>query len=127
MITKEDFLYTITDLIRHTDDVSIYGMNNVTAGDLLEYLENFEKTPEKKKVLITENGLKILEWMRENEESFHNDFTAAAIGKGMFTSGRAISGSLRKMVTEGFLEKTIVDKNKTTHYSLTSFGKEYTI
>ena len=129
MITREAFLNAITDLINYNENMALYGDGTVTANDLLEYLAKLESAPTvKEKVLITENGLKILSWMKENEDAFEGDFTAAEIGKGMFSSGRAVSGSLRKLVTEGFIEKlSRSEGEKTTHYGLTSFGKEYTV
>lgn len=78
------------------------------------------KAPESKAVAITENGMKILKFMQENQDKFNNIFKARDIGEGLFMSGRSVSGSMKKMVTDGFVEKT--GKDPVT-YSLTEKGE----
>ena len=50
---------------------------------------------------MTESGEKVLTWMLENEKEFSNVFSAKAIGEGLFTSSRVVSGAMRKLVTDG--------------------------
>lgn len=79
-----------------------------------------KKAPESKSVEITENGAKILKFMQENQDKFNNIFKARDIGEGLFMSGRSVSGSMKKMVTDGFVEKA--GKDPVT-YSLTEKGE----
>ena len=49
---------------------------------------------------------------------------AKEIAEGMFISSRAVSGAMRKLVTDGFVEKVGQDP---VMYSLTEKGKNYNI
>lgn len=85
------------------------------------YFEEFKTTPEKEKAPFTENGAKILIWMQENYASYNNVLKAKEIADGLFlSSSRSVSGSLRKLVTDGYVRK--IDGSPIC-YSLTEIGK----
>ena len=69
---------------------------------------------------ITENGMKILSFMKENEKQYNNFFSAMTIAEGLFVPSRAVSGAMRKLVTDGYVEKT--GKNPVS-YSLTETAR----
>lgn len=69
---------------------------------------------------ITENGTKILSYMQENCEKYNNSFKAKEIGKGLFMSSRSVSGSMRKLISDGYVEKIGSDP---VVYSITDHGK----
>ena len=69
---------------------------------------------------MTENGVKIISYMQENYEKYNNLFKAKEIGEGLFMSSRSISGSMRKLVADEYVEKT---GNDPVVYSLTDKGK----
>jgi predicted transcriptional regulator len=69
---------------------------------------------------MTENGSKILKYMQSNEDKYNNLFTSKEIGEGLFMSSRSVSGSMRKIIANGFVEK--VGKDPVT-YSLTDEGR----
>jgi DNA-binding MarR family transcriptional regulator len=69
---------------------------------------------------MTENGSKILKYMQSNEDKYNNLFTSKEIGEGLFMSSRSVSGSMRKIIVNGFVEK--VGKDPVT-YSLTDEGR----
>ena len=71
---------------------------------------------------ITENGLKTLTWMQENIDEMSNLFTSKEIGEGLLTSGKSVAGTMRKLVSDGYVEKAGKDPVK---YSLTDLGKNY--
>ena len=71
---------------------------------------------------MTENGLKVLSWMQENVENMTNVFTSKEIAEALFTSGRSVAGSMRKLVNDGFVEKIGKDP---VQYALTEQGKNY--
>ena len=71
---------------------------------------------------ITENGIKILQFMQENWENRNNIFKAAEIGEGLFMSGRSVSGSMRKLVADGYVVKEGKDP---VCYSITEAGKSF--
>ena len=77
-----------------------------------EFFEDFKNNKIKNSGAMTENGIKLLSWMQENIEKMSN----------IFTSGRSIAGSMRKLIADGYVEKTGKDPVK---YSLTEAGKSY--
>lgn len=97
-------------------------------------VENYEFTKEDMDKLIdmfkggnssktfTENGLKIFECMRENEQKYINVFKAKEIGELLFMTPRSVSGSMKKLIADGFVEK--VGANPVA-YGLTELGKAY--
>jgi predicted transcriptional regulator len=57
--------------------------------------------------------------MQKNYESCGNSFKCKVIGEGIFMSGRSVSGAMRKLLSEEFVEKT---GNDPVLYSLTEKG-----
>lgn len=86
------------------------------------FWEDFKDSKTKTSSKLTENGQKVLAYMQENFEKTDNVFTSKDVAEALFTSGRSISGSMRKLVTDGYVEKTGKDP---IQYSLTATGKEY--
>ena len=83
--------------------------------ELLAALNDPEK-PE-----VTEAGLGILEYMQTCGKT---SLKAKDIADGMGVSSRKVSGSIRKLVTDGFVEK--VGQNPVI-YSLSDKGKDFDI
>ena len=52
----------------------------------------------------------------------NNIFTSKEIAEALFTSGRSVAGSMRKLVKDGYFEKVGKDP---VQYSLTEKGKTY--
>ena len=73
---------------------------------------------------FTENGKLVLTYLQENKDTYNNLFKAKDVGEGMGISSRTVSGAMRKLVTDGFVEK--VGTNPTI-YSITSSGIEVNI
>ena len=74
------------------------------------------------KPLFTDNGKLILKFLQEHQET--PMWKARDIAEGLFISSRAVSGAMRKLVTDGFIEKVGQDP---TIYSLTDSGKTITV
>ena len=74
------------------------------------------------KPLFTDNGKLILKFLQEQPETAM--WKARDIAEGLFISSRAVSGAMRKLVTDGFVEKVGQDP---TIYSITENGKNITI
>jgi DNA-binding MarR family transcriptional regulator len=74
------------------------------------------------KPLFTDNGKLILKFLQEHQET--PMWKARDIAEGLFISSRAVSGAMRKLVTDGFVEKVGQDP---TIYSLTNNGKTISI
>lgn len=113
---KEKFIEMVEKFIKDMD-VDEYSKYH----DAITYFEIFKSEKEKEKPEFTENGLKILKYMQDNFNNFNNIFKAKEIGEGLFMSSRSVSGSLRKLVTDNYVEKI---GNNPSIYSLTEKGKE---
>ena len=68
---------------------------------------------------FTENGKKVLEYMQQNKELHNNVFNAKEVGEGLNVTSRTASGAMRKLVTDGYIEK--IGTNPVI-YSLTQKG-----
>ena len=92
-----------------------------------EFFDDFKNNKIKNSGAMTENGIKLLSWMQENIEKMSNIFTSKEAAEALFTSGRSIAGSMKKLIKDGYVEKTGgFDFNKTpVKYSLTEAGKSY--
>ena len=112
MTNKEIFIETVEALFSHT--------TNSIPQAALDYFEKFKaETPEKGQ--FTENGANVFTWMKENYVAYNNIFKAKNIAEGLFCSGRAVSGAMRKLVTDGYVSKI---EGSPVCYSLTELGKE---
>ena len=89
--------------------------------DALDYWNGLNATGDKEKPAFTENGKLVLKFMQDNKDSYNNLFKAKDIGEGLGISSRTASGAMRKLVTDGYVEK--VGENPIV-YSLTSKGTE---
>ena len=122
MTKKEAFIKIIQTEI--FDNSTIY-IENYSKGEwnkALEFFEELKNDKTKSSKEMTENGQKSLIWMQENLESMNNVFTSKEIAEGLFTSGRSISGSTRKLVNDGYVEK--IGTNP-VQYALTEKGMNY--
>lgn len=117
MITKECFIQEIEEALRCDPEF--------LSPPAKEYFESLkvegttEAAPD-----FTENGAKILKWMQKNEQLFNNIFKAKDIGEGLFISPKSASGSMRKLLKDGFTIKTGTNP---VCYSLTDYGRGYEV
>ena len=121
MTKKEAFIKIIqTEIFDRTD---IYAENYPDEYELAaSFWEDFKDGKVKNSGAMTENGKKLLSWMQENVDTMTNIFTSKEAAEALFTSGRSIAGSMRKLVNDGYVEKTGKDP---VQYSLTEAGKNY--
>lgn len=114
MTNKEKFIEEIEILLASNEGFAF-------SDDAMVYFESLKKDKGHSKA-ITENGIKILQFMQENWENRNNIFKAAEIGEGLFMSGRSVSGSMRKLVADGYVVKEGKDP---VCYSITEAGKSF--
>lgn len=121
MTKKEAFIKIIqTEIFDRTD---IYAENYPDEYELAaSFWEDFKDGKVKNSGAMTENGKKLLSWMQENVDTMTNLFTSKEAAEALFTSGRSIAGSMRKLVNDGYVEKTGKDP---VQYSLTEAGKNH--
>lgn len=117
MNKKQEFLDFVETLIK---------TSHIKEEDIPEgvriYWEALKTKEEVEKPMFTDNGKLVLQYMKDHlEESM---FKARDIAEGLFISSRTVSGSMRKLVTDGFVEKVGQDP---VVYSLTNKGKEIEI
>ena len=74
---------------------------------LQQYIVTEEPLPEKSAALLA--------FMQEHKEEYKNLFSSAAVATAMGTSGKSIAGSMRSLVSKGYVEK--IQSNPVT-YSL---------
>lgn len=119
MTKKQSFITMVEHLLQYpiekTDDFSYE--------DAMTYFESLKASKEKEKVAFTENGKKILIYMQEQKDNSNNLFKSKDIADGLFMSSRSISGAMRKLVTDGYVEKI---GETPASYSLTETGVNVT-
>lgn len=87
------------------------------------YWEAFcSQSEEKEKPLFTDNGKLVLTFLQQHQDT--TMWKARDIAEEMFVSSRMVSGSMRKLVTDGYVEKMGQDP---VVYSLTEKGKNVII
>ena len=70
---------------------------------------------------VTDNGKLILKYLQTAEPGIYK---AKDIAEGLFVSSRNVSGAIRKLVTDGFVDKV---GESPVLYTITEKGKNYTI
>lgn len=120
MTNKEKFISFIQAEIFEKEDIYVenYGEDWEDIKNFWSQFLNDKRSPSNSG--MTENGSKILKYMQSNEDKYNNLFTSKEIGEGLFMSSRSVSGSMRKIIANGFVEK--VGKDPVT-YSLTDEGR----
>lgn len=71
------------------------------------------------KPMFTENGKNILQYLQSVPAAMYK---AKDIAEGMLISSKAVSGAMRKLVTDGYVEKV---GNSPVVYMITQKGKDY--
>lgn len=96
MTNKEIFIQELEEYVSHETSLSF-------SEAAWTYFQSLKATTEKPP--FTENGAKILLWLQQNSDSFNNCITAKKIGEEMFISSRTVSGAIRKLKEDGYVEK----------------------
>ena len=115
MSKKQEFISYVKDLMDEAPHV-------IMSEEAHLYWEAFCGTTEVEKPMFTDNGKLILKWMQENTSD--PMLRAKDIAEGLFIGSRAVSGAMRKLVTDGFVEKVGQDP---VIYSITEKGKNIKI
>lgn len=115
MSKKQEFIKYVNELMVAAPDVKM-------SEDAGLYWEAFCGKDEGEKPMFTDNGKLILKFLQDNTDT--PMWKARDIAEGLFISSRAVSGAMRKLVTDGFVEKVGQDP---VIYSLTENGKNIDI
>lgn len=120
MTDKELFLDYVGRIIEEFDKDITKTAHGEQVRRYWKVLLDGEETDKK----VTENGQKILIFMQENEKAMNNIFTSKEIAEALFVSGRSISGSMRKLFGDGYINK---EGNNPVKYSLTDLGRNLSL
>lgn len=112
MTKKEKFIEAIEDVFFSKVDI------NELDPDIILYWEALKGKVEEDKPMFTDNGKMILQYLKDNQGT--PMWKAKDIAEGLFISSRGVSGAMRKLVTDGFVEKVGQDP---VIYSLSEKGK----
>lgn len=112
MTKKEKFIKFVEELIEPLDMSAEFS-------DVMDYFNTLRETEEKP--MFTDNGKIILAYMQTVPGE---NLKAKDIAENLGVSARTVSGAMRKLVTDGFIEKLGKDP---IVYSITTKGKEITI
>jgi len=118
MTKKEAFLKIVKENIFDRPDIYVENYPDIFS-DALDYFNGLSIGGDIGKPKFTDNGKIILAYMKENKDAYNNLFKAKDIGEGMGISSRTVSGSIRKLVTDGYVEK--IGENPTI-YAITELG-----
>ena len=111
---KQEFLDFLNALIAAAPDVPM--SENVKA-----YIEAMMSDEVSEKPVLTDNGKIILKYIQDNPQPAYK---SKDIADGLFISSRTVSGAIRKLVNDGFLEKLGKDP---VIYAITEKGKNFII
>ena len=117
MTKKQDFINFINDVF---SDANI-GPDHMSENVRLSW-EAFCGNDDVEKPMFTDNGKIILDYLQKNLDT--PMWKARDIAEGLFISSRAVSGAMRKLVTDGFVEKVGQDP---VVYAITEKGKTIVI
>jgi DNA-binding MarR family transcriptional regulator len=113
MSKKQKFISFINDLI-NDNNIDL----NLVDPDIATYWETFTAIEEKEKPMFTDNGKLILKYLQDNQGT--QLWKSRDIAEGLFVSSKLVSGSMRKLVSDGFVDKEGRDP---VIYTLTEKGK----
>ena len=113
---KQEFLDFLNALMKAAPDVAEELMTDNIKVYIDALMDSKNDKPE-----LTDNGKVILDYMQKSDVPM---LKARDVAEGLFISSRAVSGSLRKLVNDGFCEKVGQDP---VVYALTDKGRNYKI
>lgn len=110
MSKKSEFVKYVEELINETN----IEMNE----EAKIYWESFRTVEDKEKPAFTDNGKLILQCLKDHPDV--NKWKAKDIAETLFVSSRTVSGAIRKLVTDGYVEKI---GQEPSVYMITEKGK----
>lgn len=113
---RQEFLNFLNLLMEASPDIVEENMTE----NIKAYITALSE-PSQEKPILTDNGKVVLAYMQQTQATIYK---AKEIADGMAISSRAVSGALRKLVTDGFCDK--VGKEPVL-YTLTEKGKNFKI
>lgn len=85
------------------------------------YIDALSGNEKKEKPLFTDNGKVILQWLQSAPDAYYK---SKDIAEQVGLASKSVAGAMRKLITDGFVEKVGKDP---VLYMITSKGKEINI
>lgn len=114
MSKKQEFIDYVKQLIDETQLVMSSGA--------AEYWAAFCSVTEKEKPTFTDNGKLVMKFLQEHQDT--PNWKSRDIAEELFIGSRTVSGAMRKLVTDNFVEKI---GEEPALYTLTEKGKNINI
>lgn len=111
---KQEFINFVKELIEKNPDV-------VMSDNVKAYFAALQESTKSEKPEITKNGSMILKHLQSVPVA---PYKSKDIAEALFVSSRTVSGSIRKLCSDGFCEK--VGENP-AFYTITDKGQNYVI
>lgn len=112
---KENFIKEVEAMISLTGSTP----EKLFSSDALDFWNGLQMSGDGGRPQFTENGKLVLQYIQANKENYNNLFKAKDIGEGLGISSRTVSGAMRKLVSDGYVEKL---GESPVVYSLTETG-----
>jgi DNA-binding MarR family transcriptional regulator len=113
---KKEFLDFVNALIAAAPDVA----EDLMTENVKAYMDALTDKKSEKPA-ITDSGKLILKYLQDAEPGIYK---SKDIAEGLYVSSRNVSGAIRKLVTDGFVEKV---GSEPALYTITEKGKNYNI
>lgn len=117
MTKKEEFINWVEKIMKVAEIDWHEAPDNIQI-----YWEAFKGKSESEKPAFTDNGRLILKYLQDNPDT--PMWKAKDIAEGLFVSSRTVSGAMRKLVTDGYVEKV---GQEPVVYAITDKGKNVEI
>lgn len=118
MSKKEKFIH---EVIAAIDGLEEKTPERYFSEDALDFWNGLQMSGDNSKPKFTENGKLVLRYLKDNKDTYNNLFKAKDVGEGLGISSRTASGAMRKLVTDGYVEKVGADP---VVYAITTAGIE---
>lgn len=115
MSKKEKFIEEVKRAINKTGNA----VEDWFSEDALDFWNGLQMGGGTNKSKFTDNGKLVLTFMKENKDTYKNLFKAKDVGEGLGIASRTASGAMRKLVTDGYIEKVGADP---VVYAITQSG-----
>lgn len=116
MSKKEKFIH---EVIAAIDGLEEKTPEKYFSEDALDFWNGLQVGGGTGKPKFTDNGKLVLTFMKENKDTYKNLFKAKDVGEGLGIASRTASGAMRKLVTDGYIEKVGADP---VVYAITQSG-----
>ena len=115
-MTKKEFFVDYVETLQAI--AARAGTEPAMTDEVKSYWEALKNVTETEKPLFTDNGKLVLQFMRDNADT--ERWKAKDLAEAMCSTSRTVSGAMRKLVSDGFVEKL---GESPVLYSLTEKGK----